>query len=47
VSNGYASNQEFMLPASTGFIVFSLFVAVMLNWLPWSGWALADRKSVV
>jgi len=32
-----------MLPASSTFIVLSLFAALMLNWLPWQGLWLALR----
>lgn len=38
-----SKDQEFILPASTTFIVLSLFVALMLNWLPWQGLWLAIR----
>ena len=34
-------NQEFLLPASNLFIAMSLFVALLMNWLPRSGIALA------
>ena len=47
MSSNLPKDQEFLLPASTSFIVFSLFVAVMLNWLPWHGWALALRPDFV
>lgn len=40
-------DQEFLLPASRGFIVLSFFVAVLLEWLPWRGWALALRPDFV
>lgn len=40
-------DREFLLPASTGFIVLSLFVAVLLAWLPWRGWLLAVRPDFV
>ena len=43
----YSKDQEFLLPANFGFIIFSLFVAVMLNWLPWHGWALVLRPDFV
>lgn len=42
-----ARDQEFMLPASTSFIVFSFFAAVLLQWLPWHGWMLALRPDFV
>lgn len=36
--NSYApKDQEFLLPVSRTFIGASLFVALMLNWLPWQG----------
>lgn len=38
-----SKDQEFMLPASGVFIVLSMFVALMLNWLPWQGLWLAVR----
>lgn len=43
----FSKDQEFLLPANPGFIIFSLFVAVMLNWLPWHGWALVLRPDFV
>lgn len=39
----YSKDHEFLLPASNSFIVASLFVALMLNWLPWQGLWLALR----
>ena len=36
-----SKNQEFLLPVSRSFIGASLFVALMLNWLPWQGIGLA------
>ena len=38
-----SKDQEFLLPASNTFIIVSLFVALMLNWLPWQGLWLALR----
>lgn len=38
-----SKDQEFLLPATNTFIVLSLFVALMLNWLPWQGLWLALR----
>jgi rod shape-determining protein MreD len=35
--SGFPKDQEFMLPASNTFIVLSLLVALLLNWLPWHG----------
>ncbi len=40
-------DREFMLPASPGFIVLSLFVALLLDWLPWHGAWLAVRPDFV
>ncbi|GAB4122829.1 MAG: rod shape-determining protein MreD [Sideroxydans sp.] len=42
-----SSDREFLLPASAGFIALSLFVAVLLAWLPWRGWLLALRPDFV
>ncbi|MDH2915386.1 MAG: rod shape-determining protein MreD [Gallionella sp.] len=42
-----ARDREFLLPASTGFIVLTFFVAVLLEWLPWRGWMLALRPDFV
>ncbi len=47
MNTDFRKDQEFLLPASAGFIALSLFVAVMLNWLPWHGWALALRPDFV
>lgn len=43
MSDHFSKDQEFILPASTTFIVLSLFAALMLNWLPWQGLWLALR----
>jgi len=43
VNEQYSKDQEFLLPASNTFIVMSMFVALMLNWLPWQGLWLALR----
>jgi rod shape-determining protein MreD len=43
VSDQFSKDQEFLLPASNTFIVTSMFVALMLNWLPWEGLWLALR----
>ena len=40
-------DQEFLLPASSTFIVLSLLVALLLNWLPWHGIWLALRPDFV
>jgi rod shape-determining protein MreD len=39
----YSKDQEFLLPANPAFIGMSMFVALMLNWLPWEGLWLALR----
>jgi rod shape-determining protein MreD len=43
----FPKDQEFLLPANTGFIMLSLFVAILLNWLPWHGWGLILRPDFV
>lgn len=40
-------DNEFLLPANGGFIILSLLVAVLLNWLPWHGWGLVLRPDFV
>ena len=40
-------DSEFLLPAHGTFIALSLLVAVMIDWLPWQGWALALRPDFV
>lgn len=40
-------DQEFQLPVSRFFIAASLFVALMLNWLPWQGVWLVFRPDFV
>lgn len=40
-------DQEFQLPVSRSFIAASLFVALMLNWLPWQGVWLMFRPDFV
>lgn len=45
--SAFPRHQEFLLPASNTFIAASLFVALMLNWLPWSGIGLALRPDFV
>lgn len=37
MSANFPKNQEFLLPVNRTFIGTSLFVALMLNWLPWQG----------
>ncbi len=41
------ADREFLLPASRRFIIASLIVAVLLEWLPWHGWALIVRPDFV
>jgi len=43
VSDEFSKDHEFLLPANGTFIVLSLFVALMFNWLPWQGLWLALR----
>lgn len=43
MSDQFSKDQEFMLPATSAFIVLSIFTALMLNWLPWQGLWLALR----
>lgn len=43
MSEQLVKDHEFLLPASNVFIFMSLFVALMLNWLPWQGLWLALR----
>lgn len=40
-------DQEFLLPASSTFLVLSLLAALLLNWLPWQGIWLAMRPDFV
>ncbi len=40
-------DREFLLPAGRGFIALSFVAAVLLEWLPWQGWALALRPDFV
>jgi rod shape-determining protein MreD len=47
MSADFPRDQEFLLPANTWFIALSLFVAILLNWLPWSGWGLILRPDFV
>ncbi|MFA7299829.1 MAG: rod shape-determining protein MreD [Sideroxydans sp.] len=42
-----SADREFLLPASRRFIFASLIIAVLLEWLPWHGWALAVRPDFV
>ncbi len=43
MSDHFSKDQEFLLPATSTFIVLSLLAALMLNWLPWQGLWLALR----
>ncbi len=47
MSTDFPKDQEFLLPANGLFIALSLFGAILLNWLPWSGWALVLRPDFV
>jgi rod shape-determining protein MreD len=47
MSADFPKDQEFLLPAHPWFIAFSLFAAILLNWLPWSGWGLILRPDFV
>jgi len=47
MSADFPKDQEFLLPANTWFIALSLFVAILLNWLPWHGWGLILRPDFV
>lgn len=42
-----SADREFLLPASRRFIFATFIVAVLLEWLPWQGWALAARPDFV
>lgn len=39
--------EEILKPAKTGFIVFTLVAAVLVNLLPWKGWGLLVRPDFV
>ena len=41
------SPQEILRPAKTGFIVFTLVMALLINLLPWAGWGLWVRPDFV
>jgi rod shape-determining protein MreD len=43
----FPKDQEFLLPASNAFILLSLLVALLLNWLPWSGILMALHPDFV
>src|SRR3954467_15163119 len=40
-------SNEILLPARHGFILFTLVMALLINLLPWSGWALAIKPDFV
>jgi rod shape-determining protein MreD len=39
--------EEILKPATTGFVVFTLLAAVLINLLPWGGWGLSVRPDFV
>jgi len=39
--------QEILKPAQTGFVVFTLLMALLINLLPWAGWGLWVRPDFV
>lgn len=43
MSEQLTKDNEFLLPASNAFVFTSMFIALMLNWLPWEGLWLALR----
>lgn len=47
MNGDFPKDQEFLLPASGLFIALSLFVAILVNWLPWTGWALVLKPDFV
>lgn len=47
MSSNFPKDQEYLLPVGPGFIALSLFVAIILNWLPWHGWGLILRPDFV
>lgn len=47
MNDNFPKDQEFLLPASNVFIAFTILFALLLNWLPWSGWGLALRPDFV
>ena len=47
MSHALSADREFLLPASRRFIFASFIVAVLLEWLPWHGWALVVRPDFV
>lgn len=47
MSHALSADREFLLPASRRFIFASFIAAVLLEWLPWHGWALVVRPDFV
>lgn len=47
MNGNFPKDHEFLLPASATFIWLSLFVALLLNWLPWQGFGLMLRPDFV
>jgi rod shape-determining protein MreD len=47
MSTDLPKDREFLLPANGLFIALSLFVAILLNWLPWHGLGLVLRPDFV
>ncbi len=47
MSESAPRNQEFLSASSGSFIVGSMLIALLLNWLPWQGWGLALRPDFV
>lgn len=47
MSTPMPKDQEFLLPASNTFLILSLLLALLLNWLPWHGIWLALRPDFV
>jgi rod shape-determining protein MreD len=47
VNTASPKDREFLLPASRTFIALSLFAALLLDWLPWSGIWLVVRPDFV
>lgn len=42
-----AAPQEILLPVRPGFIALTLITALLVNWLPWSGWLLWVKPDFV
>lgn len=47
MNHALSADREFLLPASRRFIFASFIAAVLLEWLPWHGWALVVRPDFV